>query len=239
LKLTIKTSQLKLSKILYLQGKKMHYIDKTFSTPQENIDYDETLLNWCEENPETECLRFWEPSSYFVVLGRSNKPEIETNLSMCQQNNIPIIKRCSGGGTVLQGPGCLNYALILNQKKRNLTNITQTNQTILKAHQEALSPLVGDIQIKGIIDLTLNNLKFSGNAQKRKRHTLLFHGTFLLNFDLDLITKYLAMPSKQPDYREKRSHRDFLISLDTSSQHIKTALKDCWKAHNPCQLIIP
>jgi lipoate-protein ligase A len=51
----------------------------------------------------------------------------------------------------------------------------------------------------------VGNRKFSGNAQRRKRDFLIFHGTFLLNFDLQLIAKYLCRPSSRIIARNVRT----------------------------------
>ena len=83
--------------------------------------------------------------------------------------------------------------------------------------------------MKGICDLAMNQLKFSGNAQRRKKSYILFHGTFLLNFYLTMIMKLLPMPSQQPDYRLNRSHQDFLANLNLSPQVIMQEMSKEWQ----------
>src|SRR6202000_2917738 len=91
----------------------MKFFDQTFSTPAENLACDEALLDWREKDGGEEILRFWESQEPFVVVGYANKIEAEVNVANCEAGKIPIYRRCSGGGTVLQGHGCLNYAIIL------------------------------------------------------------------------------------------------------------------------------
>jgi lipoate-protein ligase A len=113
-------------------------------------------------------------------------------------------------------------------------SIAQTNAYILKKHQAALGRLLRtQVGIQGQSDLALKNLKFSGNAQRRKRKFLMFHGTFLLNFDIPLIEKYLLMPSKQPDYRQDRTHEEFLTNLHLSAAETKAGLLQAWEAREP------
>src|SRR5690606_18418653 len=90
----------------------MLLVDYHFTKPEENLSCDEVLLDFCESNNGPELLRFWESPSYFVVLGYTKSLQKEVNISECKQQRIPILRRCSGGGTVLQGSGCLNYSLI-------------------------------------------------------------------------------------------------------------------------------
>ncbi len=220
----------------------MTYIDHSFSSPEANIHGDEFLLNKVERKEILpNILRFWESPSPFIVLGRSNKKETELHLDKCIRDNIPIHRRSSGGGTVLQGPGCLNYALILTipNSINPLTTITETNHYIMNKHKEALLSQLPNIAVSGITDLVINNKKFSGNAQRRKRHSLLFHGTFLLDFDISLITKYLKHPPKEPRYREGRSHTQFLTSIPLKKDHIKTLLITAWNAKENTSIQLP
>ena len=82
----------------------------------------------------------------------------------------------------------------------------------------------------GLTDLTIGGRKFSGNSQRRRKNFLLFHGTFLVDFDLSLISELLRMPSKQPDYRQDRNHGDFLMNLKISADQLKNTLVKTWNA---------
>jgi lipoate-protein ligase A len=210
----------------------MKYLDRTLHAPQANLACDEALLDWCEEGPHDEILRFWEPRQHFVVLGYSNKTHTEVNLESCKTLGIPVLRRCSGGGTVLQGPGCLDYALILRiQPDSPLDSVPKANAFIMNRNRNALNSLLdGKVLIQGHTDLTLQGLKFSGNSQRRKRHFLLFHGSFLLNLDLALVEQALHMPSKQPQYRRDRTHKDFLTNLNLPADAVKEAMKSAWHA---------
>jgi lipoate-protein ligase A len=217
----------------------MKYLDRTLRTPQENLAADEALLDWCEKGSGDEILRFWEPRQHFVVLGYSNRTRIEVNLDSCKKLAVPVLRRCSGGGTVLQGPGCLNYALLLKiHGDSPLANIAAANAFIMNRNRNALNSLLdGKVLIQGHTDLTFQELKFSGNSQRRRRHFLLFHGSFLLNLDLTLVEQVLKMPSQQPQYRRHRSHKDFLTNLGLSADDIKDALKRAWDAGDTLEKI--
>jgi lipoate---protein ligase len=91
------------------------------------------------------------------------------------------------------------------------------------------------VEVCGHTDLALGGRKFSGNAQRRKRRALLFHGTFLWGFDLSLVGRFLKFPSRQPDYREGRSHDDFLTNLPLSPALLKQALAEAWQAAGPLE----
>jgi len=208
------------------------HCDLTCASPAENLACDEALLDHFEEAGGSGVLRFWESKDRFVVVGYANRVATEVNVEFCRQAGIPVLRRCSGGGTVLQGRGCLNYSLVLRiAESAPLQSIHSTNHFILERHRAALEALLDStVEMKGHTDLTLRGLKFSGNAQRRKRECLLFHGAFLLDFDLALIERALPMPSKQPEYRVDRAHQDFLVNLRIPPARIKDALRAAWSA---------
>lgn len=210
----------------------MKYLDLTFPDPAGNLAADEALLDVAEAGSGGKLLRFWEPTAPFVVLGYANRAAQEVDLDACSVRGVGVFRRCTGGGTVLQGPGCLNYTLILPiAEVGDLATITGTNRFIMERQRAALQSLVaGSVGIAGHTDLVLGELKFSGNAQRRKRRFLISHGTFLLHFDLESIAACLRMPSQQPDYRRNRPHTDFLTNLEVPSAQLKAALRAAWSA---------
>jgi lipoate-protein ligase A len=213
-------------------------IDLTFPSPAENLACDEALLDWCEEGDGGEILRFWEPREHFVAVGYANKVATEVNVAACEARGIPVLRRCSGGGAVVQGPGCLNYTLVLRITADGpLHNIGIANQFIMRQNRAAIESAIRNpqsaIAVRGHTDLAIGERKFSGNSQRRRKHFLLFHGTFLLNFDFALVSELLPMPSKQPDYREHRAHTDFLMNLNLSAEKVKAVLRQAWKAEEP------
>ncbi len=102
----------------------------------------------------------------------------------------------------------------------------------MSRHRDAFIVDMPNIQFNGYTDLSLGDKKFSGNAQRRKKNTILFHGTFLYNFDINKIADVLQHPSKEPTYRQQRSHHDFITNISLSSLRIQQLLKGCWRIEN-------
>jgi len=218
-----------------IQTPPMTLLDLTLPSPAENLALEETLLDAAETGAGEEVLRFWESATHFVVVGYANKVAAEVNVAACEARSIPILRRCSGGGTVVQGPGCLNYAVVLRITETGPTRSISTANEYVMEHTRraiaALSPQVStlNLSVRGHTDLTLGDLKFSGNAQRRRKNFLLFHGTLLLNFNLPLISQVLNMPSLQPDYRDGRAHEQFIMNLSLSAAIVKQALAAEWQ----------
>ncbi len=208
----------------------MLLLDLTLPTPEENLACDEALLEMCERGYDHEILRFWEPSTVFVVLGYSNTASTEIQPEACRSAGIPILRRYSGGGAVVQGPGCLDYTLILRIRASSpLSTIAGANEFVMDRQCRALERVTGGrVEVQGHTDLAINSLKFSGNSQRRKERFILFHGVFLLSFDLQLISRFLKHPSREPSYRRGRSHEEFLRNLDIPADVVKQSLRNEW-----------
>ena len=219
-------------------------LELSLPSPAEILAADEALLDWCESGQNTEILAFWEPRATFVVVGYANKIAREVNTTACETRGIPIFRRCSGGGTVVQMPGGLNYSLILRITEDSpLGNITSANRFIMEKNRTALATLLpqlstpNQITVQGHTDLCLGNLKFAGNSQRRRQSYLLFHGTLLLDCDLKLIGQLLQMPSLEPDYRAHRAHEEFVTNLKLPAAAVKSALANAWKAEATLQIL--
>ncbi len=213
----------------------MNLCDLTLPTPAGNLALEEAFLDLAESGRGSPLLRFWEPQQFFVVVGYGNKVAMEVQTSFCERLGIPVFRRSSGGGTVLQGPGCLNYCLILPiASLPELHSISSTNRFVMDRNRNALEEATSrKVEVCGHSDLTIRGLKFSGNAQRRRLNHLMFHGSILLNMDLDLIEQALYMPTMEPDYREGRPHKTFLMNLQLPGETVKKALARAWDATTP------
>ena len=199
--------------------------DLSFETPEENILFDEVLLDLAERGEADETLRFWESQKLFVVLGRTSNPADDINMDVVCDQKIPILRRSSGGGTVVQGKGCLNYSLILSKELNPaIATLRKSYEFILGKIIQSLANLGITATFKSTSDIAVGEMKFSGNAQKRGRKFILHHGTILYDFDLFCIERYLRIPRDIPQYRRGRSHLEFLTNIPASSFELKGAI---------------
>jgi lipoate---protein ligase len=210
----------------------MHCFEIEGLTEAALLACEEALLDARERESGPNLLWFWEPRSFFVVGGYSRSLAADVDMNACLARHIPVLRRCSGGGTVLQGPGCLNYGLVLQMTPESPWHtISQSNAWIMNKQRQAVAPLLQrPVEIHGVTDLTLDNRKFSGNAQRRRRRFLMFHGCFLLQLDLSVVEAVLRPPSLQPQYRHGRTHGAFLVNLQVPAEAVKKTLRQAWNA---------
>ena len=216
----------------------VQFLDLSFGDGASNLACDEWLLNQAESGARGAVLRFWEAPEYFVALGYTNCAATEANLAACAAAGAAVLRRVSGGGTVLQGPGCLNYALVHPIEPGEILNVEATNRRVMETQRAAIESALGErVAVEGHTDLAVNGRKFSGNAQRRRSRYFLFHGTILLDFDLELVERLLRPPSKEPGYRARRAHGEFLRNLPLSRPAVKAGLRRAWGAGDEGQAV--
>jgi lipoate-protein ligase A len=209
----------------------VQFLDRTLPTLEQNLALDEALLLEAEANAGSEVLRVWEWKRHAVVLGAASRLAEDVFEPACHADGVPITRRASGGGTVLLGPGCFCYSLVLSYgRSPELEGVRNSYRYILGTVGKALGGLTPEVQVSGISDLTSAGRKFSGNSQQRKRTHLLHHGTILYAFDAICAAVYLPMPARRPDYRGDRTHSAFLTNVPTAGEVLKNRIRSAWAA---------
>ena len=213
----------------------MELLDLTLATPAENLALDEALLDEAEQSEQPrECLRLWESDRPMVVVGRNSRVDLEVHEDACRAADVPVLRRTSGGCAIVAGPGCLMYAVVLSYELRpELRMLDVAHRFVLETIAAGLRPLLPSVERRGTSDLALGELKFSGNSLRCRRKALLYHGTLLYDFPLELVSKYLKMPPRQPDYRGDREHREFIVNLPMGAGTLRERLTAAWNATTP------
>jgi lipoate-protein ligase A len=213
----------------------MKLLDLTLPSPAENLALDEALLEAAEAGEiNDDVLRLWEFPSPTIVVGRSSHVADEVDLETTRSAGFPVLRRASGGAAIVAGPGCLMYSIVLKYEGREqLPLLDEMHRHVLERVLSALESHVPGAEHVGTSDLALAGRKFSGNSLRCKRDHLLYHGTLLYDFDLKLIDQLLKMPPRQPNYRARRQHNDFIINLAVSSATLRKSLATAFNANQP------
>jgi lipoate-protein ligase A len=170
----------------------------------QQLHLEEALLraderNWCLLNDGT-------PPA--IVMGISGKPEQLINQPLIQQKPIPVIRRFSGGGAVVVDSYTFFVTWIFNNTS---VQIRPFPEHVLKWTEPFYREILPCAQLREN-DYVIGDRKFGGNAQYFRKQRWLHHSTLLWDFDPKRMD-YLLMPPKMPQYRQNRSHSDFLCKL--------------------------
>ena len=158
--------------------------------PAYNLALEEALLKTTHQFP---VLLFWQNANT-IVIGRNQNPSQEIFLSKANQDQVHLVRRLSGGGTVYQDLGNLCFTFI----QRVVTQ--PTYDSMINPIIDALRSLGVNATFSGKNDICIDGLKISGNAQYRYEDLLLHHGTLLFDVELTKLKQYL-----RPNYIKMKS----------------------------------
>jgi len=177
----------------------------------ESLPFDRQALERFER--EGPYVWLWEPTQLICVLG-AGTPVGDVDLPLCRATDVPVYRRKGGGGAVILSPGNLVITACYDASRRAFA--TQWINPIAQAIVRALHAIgLPTATVRGLGDVALGERKIVGSSLYANRRVALYQGSLLVNSDLDLIPRYLPHPSKEPDYRQGRSHLDFVTSLAT------------------------
>ena len=191
----------------------------------EQLKLEEALLR----NDTRNWILIGEGSPPAIVMGISGKKEEMIDEKKVQALGIPLIKRFSGGGTVLVDENTLFVTFIC---QKELHDFPAYPEPILKWSEEIYKDVFPQENFAlRENDFVFGEKKFGGNAQYIKKDRWLHHTSFLWDYS----SKYmdlLLIPKKIPKYRNDRRHQDFLCRLREHFSHpqeiimaLKTALR--------------
>jgi|GEM_PF-1251617 len=150
-----------------------------------------------------------------VILGLSRRIKEDVHEASCIARGVPILRRASGGGTVVHDRFVLNVAWVLPWSwlpgcgLRSLTD--STTEQILACLIDAIRSYgIGAKQTR-ISDLSTGTpaRKFAGSGQMRKRMGVMHHLSILCDLDLPAMNALLPNPPDRPDI----DHKAFVTSL--------------------------
>lgn len=193
----------------------------TPSDVRDQLAMDEAMLLAAEAGEIEQAFRTWNFDQHVVVLGRSSKVYYEVDVEYCRSSEIPILRRCTGGASVVGGPGCMMYSVVLDARSDpSVKSISGAHEYVMRRVLDAVRCQQPSVKLQGICDLTYGDRKFSGNSLRITRNHVLYHGTILHDADLELLARCLTQAPRQPDYRRSRPHVDFVCNLSLDPQRL-------------------
>lgn len=212
------------------------WLDVELPTVAENLALDEALLAEVHAGVVTgSVVRTWMARRPTVVLGSSSDALLEVDLDACRAADVDVLRRPSGGLTVVLGPGCVMWSVVAAWP--GPTAIEPLHAALLDPLAAALHAAGRPVVRRGSSDLAIEATdgfrKVSGNALRLRRGAVLYHGTLLDDFDLELVARVLRHPPREPAYRAGRGHGDFLANLGLGRRVISTAVQQAFAADEP------
>jgi lipoate---protein ligase len=148
-----------------------------------------------------------------VVHGPSCRPDNEIHLDRCREDGVPVIARRGGGGTVVLSPGMVIVVVV---GARPGGEIRDTFTRVQNAMIALLQPMLTiRLEQAGVSDIVAGHRKVCGSSLYLPRQASLFcyQASLMVASRIELISRYLKHPPREPDYRARRPHEHFCVSL--------------------------
>lgn len=180
-------------------------------------------------------MNVWRNISVSRASSSPGKPHALVDVAAAHRDGITVIKRFSGGGTVIVDADTQFVSLILNAAATPGTQLFPvplmqwTGELYGRADAGVFADVPGFTLREN--DYVVGERKVGGNAQSISKNRWLHHTSFLWDFRAEMM-RYLKHPAKAPAYREGRAHLDFLAPLsrllpsrDTLPDRVEPALR--------------
>ena len=195
----------------------MIYINSNSTSPYFNFALEEYLIEH-KDLGDDEIFLFWRTNPTIMV-GRYQNTYSEINEKYVKENNINVVRRNSGGGTIYTDMGAWQFTFIKkNYKEEGIS------------FDKFIGPIVDALQKQGIDanfnsrnDLLIGNRKFSGNAQYRKNNAMLHHGSILFNTDIQAMVKSITVAEDKIIAKGIKSVRERVINISEVMDNIITS----------------
>jgi lipoate-protein ligase A len=156
----------------------MFCINLDTTDPFFNLAIEELLLKSSKE--EYLILYINDPA---VIIGKHQSGHCEVNTRFVTENQIPVIRRISGGGTVFHDDGNLNFSFIRQSESGKQIDFRKYTRPVI----DFLKSLGVEASFEGKNDLKVGGLKISGNAEHVYHNRVLHHGTLLFSTSLEML----------------------------------------------------
>jgi len=154
-----------------------------------------------------------------VIIGKHQSPHREVNTRYLYNNQIPVIRRITGGGTVYHDNGNINFSFIRQSESGKQVNFRLYTTPVI----DFLASYGVDAKFEGKNDLKTDGFKISGNAEHVFRNRVLHHGTLLFNTSLDVLRETLRNNKSCYETRAVDSNPSHVMNLSSVLKEFSTA----------------
>lgn len=147
-----------------------------------------------------------------IVIGKNQVAADEINPDYVSARSLPVVRRMTGGGAVYHDTGNLNFSFIQNGEP----NRAKLCRPIIKV----LRSLGVEAELSGRNDITVDGRKVSGTAMCSRGGRSLFHGTLLINSDLDALSKALRADENKLMGHGVKSVRSRVANLSEYTEEV-------------------
>lgn len=144
-----------------------------------------------------------------IIVGKHQNTAAEVNAAYVREHGIEVVRRLSGGGAVYHDLGNLNFTFVVDATEGAGVDL----RLFCAPVATALNRMGVPARVNGRNDITVNGMKFSGNAQYVKEGRVMHHGTILFDSDLSVVGQTLQVSAEKLSSKGVDSVRSRVTNL--------------------------
>jgi len=146
-----------------------------------------------------------------AMLGSYQLADAELDMSFAKEQNLQIVRRSSGGGTIFTDSGTLLYSMILPCTEQSPQQTAK--EALSKSVVSALGKMGVPVKVEGRNDIVIDGKKFSGMAQYIRSGRICSHCSLLYDADLEMLARVLTVDDEKIQSKAIRSVRSRVTNL--------------------------
>ena len=235
--------------------KEWRLLDTGSNSAYFNMAVDEAVMRAHRQGIVPPTIRFYQWSPPGLSLGLSQKPDQVVDQQVCQELNVDIVRRLTGGRAIFHDDE-LTYSLIVSEESGFLSDsILESYKSISSGMVAGLCSLGLEVDLKPLnknkkksqgfsaacfdapswYEVLANNKKLIGSAQTRRKGVILQHGSIPFTIDADKLYRLLNVsdPKKRNKLKKlflaKATALDWISEKDLSITEVRQALHRGWE----------
>jgi lipoate---protein ligase len=181
-----------------------------------HMSLDEVLLDAVAAGRRPPLLRFWGWTQPTLVLGSNQAVANELDLAAVERRGFTVVRRLSGGGTMLAEPGrTITWSIAMPAEPVAGLSFVESFAHLDRWAVETLRSIGVDAAYRPINDIVSPQGKIAGAAQARRRGALVHHVTMAYSMDPALLLELIRIGRPAVSERGVRSAPKEVSPLDT------------------------
>ena len=189
-------------------------LDTGSLTAAENMALDEVLLELKAEERIPPTLRFLQFSPPCVLVGHHQSVEEEVRLDYCRSKGIEVNRRLTGGGALYWGTQELGWEICIS---KNHPSIPPRLEDLYRKMGESAARGLRHLGVRAHFrprnDVEVQGRKISGTGGTELSGAILFQGTVLVDFDVNVMLRALRIPTEKLQGKEIESVKERVTCL--------------------------
>ncbi|HZJ85321.1 MAG TPA: lipoate--protein ligase [Syntrophomonadaceae bacterium] len=179
-----------------------------------NMAIDKVIIESLSEEKAPNTFRFLQFRPHCALVGYHQSVDLEIEEEYCRQNGIDINRRITGGGGIYLDESQLGWEIFALKNSPGIPKKTEDLYSLMcESAITGLRKLGITAKFRPQNDIEVEGRKISGTGGTEFGQALLYHGSLLIDFDVDTMVACLKLPVQKLSDKDILSFKQRVISI--------------------------